>query len=84
MKYGAGKCRQSFNGLNNLLQAEWRQRYKELSEKKSKHLMKNGKWAGHEDERIMYIPESLWEVAEKVGADGKLSQKFRIIEAVDN
>ncbi|MBA0947990.1 LPD1 domain-containing protein [Enterococcus gallinarum] len=84
MKYGLENVDNLFNGLNNPLQVEWRHRYKDLSEEIKAFDEKRKAWLEScEDERIMYIPESLWEVAEKVGLMENYPKNLGILEAVD-
>ena len=84
MKYGLENVDSLFNGLNNLLQAEWRHRYKELSEEiKAFDDQRNAWLESIEDERIMYIPESLWEVAEREGLMENYPKNLGIPETVD-
>lgn len=68
-KYGLEDKHHVFSGLNNVVQQELVNRYaKELTEDIAAFKKDRNEWLSQQvDERIMYIPETLWETAEKHG-----------------
>ncbi|WP_194943354.1 LPD1 domain-containing protein [Enterococcus casseliflavus] len=68
MKYGLEDVDSIFSSLNNPLGVEWEHRYKNLTEDIQTFDDKRCEWLNvYGEERVMYIPETLWPIAEKLG-----------------
>ncbi|EPH88389.1 phage tail component protein [Enterococcus faecalis 06-MB-DW-09] len=68
MKYGLEDVDNIFSSLNNPLGVEWEHRYKKLSEEIQAFDDKRREWLDvYGEERSMYIPKTLWPIAETLG-----------------
>lgn len=81
-KYGLENKHHVFSGLNNVLQQELVNRYaKELTEAIEAFKTERNEWLSQQvDERIMYIPETLWVTAEKYGLMENYPKPISLIE----
>lgn len=81
-KYGLENKHHVFSGLNNVLQQELVNRYaKELTEAIEAFKTERNEWLSQQvDERIMYIPETLWVTAEKYGLMENYPKPIFLIE----
>lgn len=68
MKYGLEDVDNIFSSLNNPLGVEWEHRYKKLSKEIQAFDDKRREWLDvYGEERSMYIPKTLWQIAETLG-----------------
>lgn len=82
MKYGLEDIDSIFSSLNNPLGVEWEHRYKNLTEDIQAFDDKRREWLNvYGEERVMYIPETLWPIAEKLGM---MENYPKLLDKVEN